>query len=225
MRRLAERLECPEGVTRFLTDVFGVNRFGEPLFRIIWGQTETMQVAGRWGYEDKLIGHNQPCWILQRWMPPELYGTPEMYYTLTADPGTGLAMLGEYPEQGRYETIVMLQEKRYDSSTGQLIIETIPLNEEIVERLMYVCIAAQEMTAWERKAAQDAQEAYDNTQAVAKISDRLFDSLPSFYGPTSYANMRNRTSLIDRKASEIEQQWKQMNLRRQPVRGMFQKPN
>lgn len=199
-----------------------MNRFGDPLFRIIWGQTETMQIAGKWGYEEKLVGNNQPCWILQRWMPPETYGTPEMYYTLTADPETGLAMLGEYPELGRYETVVILQEKKYDPTTRQLHIETLPMNTDIVERLMGVCMASQEMTYWERKAAKEAEEAYENAQIVSEIADRLYDSLPGFYGPVSYAGLQNRTALIDRKAAEIEQRWKQMDLRRQPMRGIFQ---
>lgn len=201
-----------------------MNCFGEPLFRIIWGQTETMQVASEYGYEHKLIGHNQPCWILQKWMPPEAYGTPDTYYALTADQLTGLPLLGEYPEFGRYETLVTFSSKRYDPMTNELIIDTIPLDWEIIERAIPALLASQEMTYWEVRAAQEAEEAYENACVVSEISDRLHDQLPTFYGPTSHAQIGNRTALIDRKMAQIDREWRKRaaDLKLPPRKGFYQ---
>jgi len=41
----AERLTCPPEFQSCLTDIFGVNVFGEPNFKILWGQTETYDYA------------------------------------------------------------------------------------------------------------------------------------------------------------------------------------
>jgi len=219
---IAERLTCPAEFQQHLTDIFGVNCFGDAIFRIVWAQTESVKVATPRGMEDRLVGHNQPCWLLQRWMAPELYGTPELYYWLNSDPATGLPINGEYPELGRYETIITFLHRSIDSG-GALVIETIPLDWEVIERAIPVLLASNEMTYWQQKAAIESQEAWENAQLVQQIADRLHDDLPTFYGPVSYAGQGNRTALIDRKKAEIESKWKQMGGKRyRPQRGFFQ---
>lgn len=220
----SERLECPPEFQAYLTDIFGVNEFGSPYFRIIWGQTETYQAATAHGYEQRLIGHNQPAWIIQKWLPPDCYGMPETYYWINADYESGLCLLGEYPEFGRYETIQPLASKKYDPATNELIVETIPLDWEIIERVIPVLVASQELTYWQRKTAIEDMEAAENAQKVSEIADRLMDSLPSFYGPTSYNKQAIRTSVLDRKMFEIQQVWSKHRVqeRRQPRRGFHQ---
>jgi hypothetical protein len=224
----SERLHCPEEFTSLLGEIFGVNPFGEPNFRIVWGQTETFDAADGDGYQQRLIGLNQPCWILQRWLPPECYDTPDIYYRVTADPESGLPMLGEYPEFGRYETITPFMLKRYNPETKSLEIKTLPLDWEIIERAIPILFASEQMTEAERLAAQNQREEEENAAIVTEIAERLADSLPTFYGPTSFADQRNRTALIDRKKAEIERAWKQLGIhkRRNPKRGFYQgEPN
>ena len=220
-----ERLRCPEQFNRRLGEIFGRNRFGEPFFRFIWGQTETYDISTLHGYSKKLIGHGEPCWIVQKWLPPEMFGIPEMYYYFTRDPDhPELAMLGEYPQFGRYETVTPLRTRRYDQETNSIVVETLPLDWDMVERVIPVLIAAQELTYWQAKAAQQAMEEEENLRVVMEIADRMDDARRRLE-PTSYRDQQNRTALIDRKMAEIEQQWKRMGVGRpgwNPPKGFFQ---
>src|SRR3974377_360449 len=93
-----ERIEVPEEFQQYLTDIFGVNQFGEPIMRIVWAQTELVDMISPDGshYIPRYIGNGDPCWLVERWRPSELFGTPESYYRINADPISGLCMLGEY---------------------------------------------------------------------------------------------------------------------------------
>jgi hypothetical protein len=221
----SERLECPDEFQGYLTDLFGVNRFGEPNFRVVWGQTATMPVATPHGYEDKLVGFNQACWIIQKWQDPEMYGTPELYYWHDMDPETGLAMMGEYPEFGRYETLQPIIMKTYNPETHALDITTLPLDWDILEIAIPLLQRSQELSWWEKKSAMDQIEALENAAKVNEIAERLYDELPAHYGPTSYRTQGVRSSVLARKAEEIEAKWKQLGVarREQPQRGLWQK--
>ena len=201
-----------------------MNRFGAPNFRMVWGQTETYEAASQYGYVQKLKGNNDPCWMLLKWTAPEMYGTPEVYYALTADAETGLAMLGEYPEFGRYEVLTKFIRREYNSDTQELEIHTIPLDWKLIESLIPVMLASQEMTYWEQRAMIEQEEAEENARQVDMIASRLYDDLPAFYGPTSHAARINKTALIDRKKEQIEREWTRRlkYLRQQPRRGFYQ---
>lgn len=220
-----EALSCPDEFQGHLTAIFGVNQFGDPNFRIIWGQTETMDVADSFGrgYVKRFIGHGQPCWIIQRWRPAEIVGEPDAYYRLMCDPETGLALAGEYPEFGSYETVTPLMSRQYNERTKELEIKPFPLDWEIIERAIPVLMQAEALTEEEKQAALEAAEAKENAQLVQYIADRLYDSLPAFYGPTSHAARMNKTALIDRKMAEIEQIWKRLGAaKHKPARGFYQ---
>ena len=226
MRRPAERLTCPEDIQRDLTDIFGVNHFGDPMFRIIWGMTETqVQLTVNHTYDDVLVGANQPCWILQRWEPPEVFGTPDFFYLINRDDETGMVMM-EYPDFGKYKDLVSFQSRHYDAKTHELKISTIELDWTLIDAAVPLMLKSLEMSDLERQAALEEQQAYENALIVNEIADRLHDDLPTFYGPTSHAQISNRTALIDRKKAEIERMWRLMDLRRAPARGFYQgKPN
>lgn len=218
-------LECVQG---WLTAIFGVNYMGDPMFRIVWGQTDTFQVAGLHGYTEHYCGHGQPCWVIQMWRPPEMYGTPEIYYALTTDKETGLAMMGEYPDAGRYETIVPLMSKRIDPDSKRLIIETLPLDWELIERCMPVLQQALEMSYWQRKEAIQAAKDFEEHERLMMAVEGMADAMPSFLGPVSYDGQMNRTALIDREMAKIEHEWRRLGfdkLKRRPRTGFFQKPN
>src|SRR5580700_7696778 len=111
--RTREQLQCPPEFQQFITDRFGVNQFGEPLFRISWSKVN-------------------PCWNIERWMPPETYGTAEMYSALFKGPD-GEPIYGEYPWKGRYETIQPLLLKKYNEATKELEVTTLALDWNIIE--------------------------------------------------------------------------------------------
>jgi len=101
----SERLHCPKQFQDRLTKEGGLNRYGQPNFKVVWGQTETMRIAGRDGYRETLTGFGEACWILMRWVPAETYGPPDIFYFENYDKSSGLQFMGEYPWKGRYQTL------------------------------------------------------------------------------------------------------------------------
>src|ERR1039458_4105241 len=110
-----QQYECPEWFQEKLTEIGGVNKFDEPLFRVVWGQggqREAMyRAGGAWhvegqpsyqGYRDLLIGGGTPSWCLLQGHDAIELGAPCIYYLSTLDDETNLADLGEYPYFGRY---------------------------------------------------------------------------------------------------------------------------
>jgi len=224
----AERIPEPTEINDALAGIFGRNPFGGGMYRFVWGQTETLQVRGLDGrYRDMLVGHNKPAWLLQRWCAPEMFWTPELYYKMSCDE-QGLSLTGEYPQFGRYDTLITFIEQKVID--GELVIETIPLSFEIVSSLIPVLEAATQMTMEEMLVAQEQMEAYENAQKVLAIADRLEEALPAYYNPVSYAGQTNRTGSaftrdVERRKKQIARVWNKKRVaetRPEPMRGFYQ---
>jgi len=201
----SERRVCPPEFQEQIDALFGSNRFGGSMFRLAWGQTEVIQVAGLRSYEDRLMCHNVPCWNILRWRSPEAFGTPEVYYLINQDTESGLCALGEYPWEGRYEILQPLVNR--EVRDGRMIVDAFPLDARIMDVIIPLMVEAQKATYWEARAAQQAMEAAEEKATVNRIADRLMNDLPSFYGPVSYSQQGCRTALIDRKMAEISKVW------------------
>ena len=197
---LYERLEPPEEFNELLKDTFGVNLYGDPIYRVIWGQSETMRVSRpEGGYQDQTVGGNLPAWLLQRWMSPEKWGSPAAFEYTNRDPANG-QVLFPYPEFGIYETIHNLGSGDLDYGIFNTVI---PMLEEI----MYLSFA-------QLQAAKDRQKEIENHRDVEEITDRLMDALPTRYGPTSYGRGGCRTSILDKKMKEIQDVWNKIDPRK-----------
>lgn len=103
----------------------GSNRFGEPNFRVVWGGSRLAWIGGRWADRDahgnlaserielrrvpKYYPENR--WHIERWMPPESYGSPESWFAQTIETENGIRIpaLGPYPSRGDYEHCFTLQ--------------------------------------------------------------------------------------------------------------------
>lgn len=222
MARAIDRIECPPEFQQHLTDIFGVNRFGDPLFRFIWGQTETEIMLNPKGfYEETYIGHGQPCWILQQWEPPESYGFPEVFYCMNTDLENGLPVM-LYPEFGRYKDFMTFLFKEYDSNTRQLSISTVTLDWVLIDRAIPLMIRSLELSELLKQSIIEEAEQKEEEARVMEIADRLHAELPTFYGPTSFRKQNVRTSVLERKMAEIEKEWRKFDLRREPIRGIYQ---
>jgi hypothetical protein len=86
--RKREQFKCPPEFQERLTRVGGINRYCEPNFIIVWGQSWTVRRGGTWeqddgtyfrGYRD-VPEDGRPCWILKKWNAPELYGSPTLWF-------------------------------------------------------------------------------------------------------------------------------------------------
>ncbi len=122
-----ETLETPAYIERALRLAGGINRFGEPNYRAVWGWNRLTWIGGKWEDKDasgnvvrevvqlrqvpKYMPFNR--WHIERWVPPEVYGSPADWYRRTLEvegPAVaGIPALGPYPARGEYELSFTLQ--------------------------------------------------------------------------------------------------------------------
>jgi len=127
---LRETHQPPASVDRRLWLAGGCNRFGQPNYRACWGWSRLGWVGGKWEdrnaagellrevvelrYVPKYTPHDR--WHIERWVPPEAYGSPREWYAQTAEraDGRSIPALGPYPHRGEYEHCFTLQDPRGD---------------------------------------------------------------------------------------------------------------
>lgn len=151
-----ERRECPPEFQQRLTRMFGVNQFGDPHFKIVWGQSEYIRMGDIWRdkqgterreYRDVYQCHGMPCWVLMRWKSPKHYGPPATYYANTWDNFSKMYILGEYPWRGRYEIVQPFYRQEYTEgklvrdfvpmlNPHTLVMETVPVQRRVGQKLI-----------------------------------------------------------------------------------------
>jgi hypothetical protein len=100
---------------------FGQNPYGENKYRIIWGWDRLTYVAENLDFREiaknpQKIGSLKQVpkyflnmdgelnrWILEKWMPPESFGSPEQWKKDTWDSTLLAFTLGPYPSRGEFE--------------------------------------------------------------------------------------------------------------------------
>lgn len=114
-------------------DRFGMNPYGEPRFRIVWGPARRCVAGGLWEKDGNVIAYKLapkygkvPKWVLERWRPPSAFGTPELWISQTMTPDGSLA-LGPFPVYGQYEFAA-------EFTVG--IDEYVPLEPMLIERVI-----------------------------------------------------------------------------------------
>ncbi len=172
-----ERRQCPQEFQERLTRAGGVNPYGEPLWKIAWGQTETFTAGGYFphdgflGYRQLMTsngspnGDGEPCWMVMEWKPPEKYGAAAMYYWENRDEFTGLQTLGEYPYRGRYEIAFKLTSQEYRN--GRMEVIHYQLDGFILD---WLCPLLQRASAMSRK------ERMDLARKLKEADERAFDT-------------------------------------------------
>ncbi|HKV06324.1 MAG TPA: hypothetical protein VJO53_14605 [Candidatus Acidoferrales bacterium] len=125
IRVLRETHEAPPSIQRRVARAGGANRFGEPNFRVVWGGSRLAWIGGRWTDRDahdnvireavelRHVPKYFPAdrWHIERWTPPESYGSPEHWYAQTTEVENGIRIpaLGPYPSRGEYEHCFTLE--------------------------------------------------------------------------------------------------------------------
>jgi hypothetical protein len=121
-----EVYETPREVDRVLRLAGGLNRFGEPNFRCVWGWCRLAVIGGKFEDRDehgvlireftglRVEPKYDKCdrWHIERWLPPERYGSPEAWakQTLEIEGGQNIPALGPYPSRGDYESCFILED-------------------------------------------------------------------------------------------------------------------
>lgn len=125
---LRETHDTPENVAHRLARAGGLNCFGEPNYRAIWGWNRLAWIGGKFEDRDengallreRIELREEPKypavnrWHLERWLPPEAYGSPRQWYSQTIERENGISIpaLGPYPSRGDYEHCFTLEGPR-----------------------------------------------------------------------------------------------------------------
>lgn len=130
MDTILQRREVPKWIEDHITMKGGLNKFGKPNFRVIWGGNRTHLVGGMFNdtiivQDDKgvdygvvtrvaamrtLLKYNPHRWHLERWRGAEYYGDAEEWYRNSWDEEAQLHTMGDYPVEGDYEHVFYLAE-------------------------------------------------------------------------------------------------------------------
>lgn len=213
MARKREQYKCPAEFQDRLTRVGGLNRYGEPNFIIVWGQSWTVRRGGTWsqddgryfrGYRD-VLEDGRPCWILKKWNAPEIYGSPSLWYLQNCEESTGLQILGEYPYRGCYETVQPFVWRGLVN--GRLVVERMPLNSMMLDLVVPIILKCKEATFLQKKTAIQEMEARKDRDELRAVEAKRHDAKLAFRGPVSFSRQGCRTSLVDQRVHAIEKNW------------------
>jgi hypothetical protein len=185
---IRETHQTPESVARILELTGGRNRFGEPNYRAVWGWNRLAWIGGKFEDRDergallreRIELRKEPKypavnrWHIERWVPPEVYGSPRTWYAQTNEIASGqtIPALGPYPSRGEYEHCFTLETPK-----GEFIQLTTTIAEHIARALEYSRCAPRgqkRKTLYEREARED--RAYGDW-----AFDLLDDATPAFH--------------------------------------------
>jgi hypothetical protein len=186
---LRETHETPADVTRRLELAGGRNRLGEPNYRAVWGWNRLAWIGGKFEDRDesgalvreRIELRREPKypavnrWHIERWVPPETYGSPRQWYAQTVETSgrRSIAALGPYPSRGEYEHCFTLQ-----TPGGEFVQLTPTLAEHIataIERSRCLPRVAKRSSLCDGARREDS--AYENW-----AYDVLDSATPAFHG-------------------------------------------
>ena len=186
---LRETHDTPDAVARSLELAGGINRFREPNYRAVWGWNRLAWIGGKFTERDPNTGalfrevvelRQEPKypavnrWHIEKWLPPETYGSPRAWWTQTleVEGGRSIPALGPYPSRGEYEHCFTLEGPR-----GEFLQLTPTVAEHIaraIERSRRRARSAGKRALYGRE--QRHERAYD-----AWAYDLLDDAVPAFH--------------------------------------------
>ena len=185
---MRETHDVPEVVAQRLEDSGGYNRFGEPNYRAVWGWNRLAWIGGKFEDRDehgvllreRIELRQEPKypavnrWHIERWVPPETYGSPRAWYaqTIERDNSISIPALGPYPSRGDYEHCFTLETPR-----GEFLQLTATVAEHIAHAIEW---SRKHPRATSRKQLYE-REARRERDYDAWAYDALDDAAPAFH--------------------------------------------
>jgi hypothetical protein len=112
----------PKPIQHFPTDMkrYGLNPYGEPIWRVVWGESVFYQAGTPGGDLQWLPTYGIPVWVLEKWLPAEKFAGTRQQWEL--DERASGIRLGTYPSQGEYATSFLFMEgaKPYEPTAGAI---------------------------------------------------------------------------------------------------------
>jgi hypothetical protein len=179
-------MNCPAHFQDRITRAGGKNRYGDPNFKLVWSQSETMRAGGVWpedhfaGYRQVYVANGCPYpprhgyWMLLEWDGPETFGGEGLWFFLHRDETTGLSTLGPFPHRGRYKIAAKLVWTSFND--GKMEIEPWPLNSAIIDMVIPVILAARKESIERRRAFALAEKIQAERRLEAAIESIAKDA-------------------------------------------------
>jgi hypothetical protein len=188
IRVLRETHETPEAVAHRLQRAGGINRFGEANYRAVWGWNRLAWIGGNFEDRDehgallreRVELRQEPKypavnrWHIERWLPPETYGSPRAWYPQTIERANGISIpaLGPYPSRGEYEHCFTLE-----TAGGEFLQLTPTIAEHIARAIEW----SRRVPRARSRAQLDEKEARSERNYEKWAFDVLDDSVPAFH--------------------------------------------
>ncbi len=185
---LRETHDTQESVARVLELAGGTNRFGEANYRVVWGWNRLAWSGGKFEDRDehgvllreRVELRKEPKypavnrWHIERWVPPETYGSPRTWYLQTTEHSGAQSVpaLRSYPSRGDYEHCFTLE-----TPCGEFIQLMATIAEHVARAIERSRITPRTQTRgqlYEREARED--RAYSDW-----AYDLLDDAVPAFH--------------------------------------------
>ncbi len=188
IRVVRETHDTPEAVARRLKSAGGANRFGEANYRAVWGWSRLAWIGGKFEdrdeqgallrervelrWEPKYPAVNR--WHIERWLPPEVYGSPRAWYAQTIERENGISIpaLGPYPARGEYEHCFTLESPR-----GEFVQLTPTIAEHIARAIEW----SRKFPRAPQRAGLYSREAHQDRMYEDWAFDQLDDTVPAFH--------------------------------------------
>lgn len=169
------RRSCPDWFQCALTRIGGENKYGEPRFKLVWGESETMRDGGYFlkddfeGYRDVPALGGDACWALVMWEPAEKHGSPWRWYHDNTDEITGLVTLGQYPHRGRYRVIKKLIHREFVN--GELVTWRMEPTHFILDVMVPLIMHWNKLSDAERLSVIEEEKAKEEAEADRILAD------------------------------------------------------
>jgi hypothetical protein len=184
---IRETHDTPENVRERLARAGGLNRFGEPNYRAVWGYNRLTPIGGKWEDKGVVEIRMEPKypqvnrWHVEKWVAPEVYGSPALWELTTKE--SGILALGPYPSRGEYEHCFTLEDLRG---------EFIQLTPTVAE---YIARAIESSRRFKpRKATLYDREEKKDKNYVEWCMEQMNDTATWSYTPHTYipANLKEK---------------------------------
>lgn len=203
-----EHHDCPETVKLRLLLAGGINRFGKPNFRLVWGFNRIVKMHGEWQEVEpaKATGLLTPdgkpfmtkprikssvietrevpkyvpgnCWHLEKWCAPEMYGTPESWAKMGEEVSGDYTIDTAGPFPSQGEYELVMPLTIDGTPGGQRL----PLYGAVVEEIVQMIQKSVNFNFGLRRAAIAQRLEREDKQFTDRAEDILRDGIPAFSG-------------------------------------------
>jgi len=205
-----EHHDCPENVTEQLRLAGGINRFGEPMFRVVWGYDRIVPISGEWQefeqyvatLTDKVTKYSESRLITRlvrsvietrlcpKYLPGncwhlEMWRPPEEYgspenWGKLGEEIIGLQTVDTAGPYPQFGEYELCYPLTHDGTNRG---QPIPLVADVVSDIVKMIIAGRERFTMAQRRAAIEQEVQRKEDGFVRVTmDRLKDALPPFAG-------------------------------------------